>query len=526
MRRTFDVIVIGSGISGLSSAIILREKGLNVVVVTKEKEIAETNTNLAQGGIIAKKSGDSFARLRDDILKAGGGYNRIDAVELLAEKGPDFVFDFLIDKIGVDFSKNASGKLDYTEEAAHSKRRVLHYEDRTGDKIERKLIAYCQKVGVKILTEFTAVDLITNEHHSDDIQELYEEREVMGIYALNNVNGEVYTFFSHQVILATGGIGNLYQHTTNLPSATGDGLSMAYRAGAEIINAEFIQFHPTSFFHKDIKRFLISESLRGEGARLFNQKSEEFMMNYAPDLKDLAPRDVVSRAIYEEMGKVGTEYMFLEIASFYQGSEPLKKRFSKIYETCLKGGINILKEAIPIVPAAHYFCGGVKVDLQGRSSLKNLYAIGEVSCTGVHGANRLASTSLLEGLLWAKFSADDIAENNSKIAENRFAKIPNWKEPQHIEDFDSLLLVQDWKAIQMTMWNYAGIIRTQKGLIRAKADLEYYSHRIFKFYKTARLDKNIIELRNAVINASIIVNAALRNTKSSGCHFVKELSNY
>ena len=273
MRRTFDVIVLGSGISGLTAAIILREKGLNVVVVTKEKEIAETNTNRAQGGIIAKKNGDSFADLRDDILKAGGGYNRIDAVELLAEKGPGFVFDFLIDKIGVDFSKTAGGELDYTEEAAHSTRRVLHYEDRTGDKIERKLIAYCQKIGVEILTEFTAVDLITNEHHSDDIQELYEEREVMGVYALNNASGEVFTFFSHHVILATGGIGNLYQHTTNLPSATGDGLSMAYRAGAEIINAEFVQFHPTSFFHKDIKRFFDGLPEKTRATRKFYPES-------------------------------------------------------------------------------------------------------------------------------------------------------------------------------------------------------------------------------------------------------------
>ena len=521
MKKKFDVIIIGSGIAGLSSAIYLKENGLDVAVLTKEKELAETNTNYAQGGIIAWKKGDSPQKLKQDILTAGCNYNNIEAVELFAKRGPGLVFDFFIDKVGMEFSKTTNGNLDYTEEAAHSNRRVLHFEDHTGDKIESSLIDYAHQTGITFFPDHTAIDLITNEHHSQDIQELYNDREVMGVYALDNDSGEVVTFFSDQVILATGGIGNLYQHTTNPQLASGDGMSMAYRAGAEIINAEFIQFHPTSLFHKDIKRFLISESLRGEGAKLLNHEGEKFMERYAPKLKDLAPRDVVSRAIYAEMGRTGAEYMLLDIASYYKGEVPLEKRFSKIYQTCLEGGLDITKEPIPIVPAAHYFCGGVKVDLSGRTSISNLYAIGEVSCTGVHGANRLASASLLEGLLWAELAAEDIIKEDYQIKGSRFDSIPDWKKPEQVDDFDPLLLVQDWKAIQMTMWNYAGIIRTTKGLQRAKADLEYYSHRIFKFYKKARLDREMISLRNAVVNASIIVRAALRNSRSIGCHFIK-----
>ncbi|HOJ63732.1 MAG TPA: L-aspartate oxidase [Spirochaetota bacterium] len=521
MRKYFDVIIVGSGIAGLTSGIYLKEAGFNVIVITKNSEISECNTNYAQGGIVAYKEGDAKEKLIKDILEAGCNYNNYKAVEILAEEGPKLVFEFLIDKIGIDFSKNRNGKIDYTEEAAHSERRIIHYKDHTGEKIETSLIEYAKKINLPILTNFTAIDLITNNHHSEDYQELYKQREVMGVYVLDNLSGEVHTFFSSIVILATGGIGNLYQYTTNPASATGDGISMAYRSGADIINTEFIQFHPTALFHKDIKRFLISESLRGEGARLLNHKGEFFMEKYSP-LKDLAPRDVVARAIYEEINQSGKEYMFLDIAHYYKGEKPIKDRFSKIYETCLKGGIDITKDPIPIVPAAHYFCGGIKVDEFGRSSIKNLYAIGEVSCTGVHGANRLASISLLEGLLWAKRSSMDIIENFCAIKKERFEFIPDWKVPENVEEFDNILIYQDWKAIKLTMWNYAGIIRTKKGLERAQSDLNYYAHRIFKFYKEAKLTVDIIELRNAIVTAQIIVNSAIHNEKSIGCHYIKK----
>lgn len=519
MKRIHDVIIAGCGIAGLSAAIFLKEAGLDVVVITKEDDVFNTSTNLAQGGIVAWKQGDTPEQITEDILHAGCNYNNELAVKQFSEEGPDMVFDFLINKIGIEFTKTSQGNLDYTEEAAHSQRRILHFKDQTGYIIQNGLIEYARKINIPILTSHTAIDLITNNHHSRDCQEFYKPREVMGIYALNNQDQIIKTFFSHKVILATGGIGNLYQLTTNPSSSTGDGMSMAYRAGAEIINTEFIQFHPTALYHKDIRRFLISESLRGEGARLLDHDHKLFMERYS-HLCDLAPRDVVSRAIYREMERSGTEYMLLDIASYYKGKVPLKERFSKVYSTCLEGGIDITKEPIPIVPAAHYFCGGIKVDLVGKSSIKNLFAVGEVSCTGLHGANRLASTSLLEGLLWAKKASQNIITNFSRIGSYRFDTIPDWAEPKYNEEFDPLLLRQDWKSIQMTMWNYAGIVKTGKGLERAKADLNYYSHRILKFYKESKLNKDIIELRNAIVNASIIVNAAYHNTKSIGCHYI------
>lgn len=516
----YDAIVVGSGIAGLTAAIYLRDADKKVLVLTKTEDISETNTYHAQGGIIAWKKGDTPQTLKEDILQAGNHYNNLRAVNKFVNFGPKLVFDFLIDKLGIDFNRDNHGSYDYTEEAAHSQRRILHYQDHTGDKIEFSLLEFCQKNNIEIRNNYTAIDLITNNHHSTDTQELYRQRQTMGIYALNNQTGEVEKILSRNVILATGGIGNIYQYTSNPAAATGDGMSMAHRAGVEIINAEFIQFHPTLLFHKDIKRFLISESMRGEGAKLIDHDGNEFMHKYSP-LKELAPRDVVARAIYTEMNKQGKEYMLLDIASHYQGDTPLPKRFSKIYETCLCGGIDITKEPIPIVPAAHYFCGGIKVDLKGRTSLHHLYAIGEVSCTGLHGSNRLASSSLLEGLLWAKLAAEDIISQKNMVTPDRFATIPEWQQPNYNEEFDPVLLHQDWKVIQMVMWNYAGIIRNNKGLMRATADLNYLYHRILKFYKSAKLSRDIIELRNAVVNASIIVNAAIHNRHSIGCHYLE-----
>ncbi len=521
MNQIYDVIIIGTGIAGLTASIYLKEAGLNVIVVTKNDTINECNTNYAQGGIIAYKPEDSAEKLEKDILYAGCYYNNKQAVSTLANEGPKLVFDFLIDHLGIKFSTDDAGNLDYTEEAAHSERRILHYQDHTGDKIESSLIDYAAKIGVKILTSHTAVDLITNNHHSTDNQELYKPREVLGVYTLNNTTGDVESLFANKVILATGGVGNLFLYTTNPAAATGDGISMAYRAGADIINAEFVQFHPTALFHKDIKRFLISESLRGEGARLLNHNGEQFMSKYSPE-KELAPRDVVARAIYEEINKTGKEYVLLDLAHYYTGTKPIEERFYKIYHTCKNVGLDITKEAIPVVPAAHFFCGGIKVDNNGQASIKNLYAVGEVSCTGLHGANRLASDSLLEGMLWGKRAAQDIISKNEKIDTNRFLSIPDWKLPTTTKEFDKLLIYQDWNAIKMTMWNYCGIVRTHEGLARASADLNYYYHRIIKFYKEARLDKDIIELRNAIVTAQIIVSAAIHNDKSLGCHFIKE----
>ncbi len=520
MDEVYDVLIIGCGLAGLTAAIRLQEAGTSCLVVTKEQNPLESNTLHAQGGIIAWKDDDDPELLKKDILEAGMHCSNHSAVEELASSGPKLVFDFLVDHIGTKFSRDADGELAYTEEAAHSRRRILYFEDSTGEQIEKALHAYAEKIGLKILSDHTAVDLITNNHHSRDIQEIYMPREVLGAYVLDNRTGAVKSICAEKVILASGGIGNLYQHTTNPVGATGDGISMASHAGADIINAEYVQFHPTSLYHRDIKRFLVSESLRGEGARLLDIKGKPFMDEYS-SMGDLAPRDVVARSIFDRMAKDGSEYVLLDLASGYRGSLQIEKRFSQIYSTCLQGGIDITREPIPVVPAAHYFCGGVKADLCGRSSLKNLYALGEVSCTGVHGANRLASTSLLEALLWGWNCAGDIiSTRGSSVSHERFSYIPEWETPSVQEEFDPLLIQQDWKAIQLTMWNYVGIIRTAKGLKRAQADLGYYAHRIIQFYREAQLNRDIIELRHAVTAAGIITNAALRSTRTKGCHYL------
>jgi L-aspartate oxidase len=519
MREIVDVLIAGTGIAGLTAAIRCHQKGMKVLVVTKEDKIEETNTNYAQGGIIAWKEGNDPALLEHDIMEAGAHYNNAHLVYNFARKAPKLVFDFLIDCVGVQFSRNSLGELDYTDEAAHSQRRILHFEDHTGDAIQAALIAKCKELGIEIRSGWTAVDLITNDHHSENPQELYRPREVLGLYILENASGTVHTCFASAVLLATGGIGNIYHFTTNPPSATGDGIAMAARAGAEIINSEFVQFHPTALFHKDIKRFLVSESLRGEGAKLIDKQGRPFMHKYSAQ-EELAPRDVVTRAIYEEMALQGSEYMLLDLANHYKGESPIPERFSRIYQTCLKGGIDITRDPIPIVPAAHYFCGGIKVDEEGRASLARLYALGEVSCTGLHGANRLASTSMLEGLYWGCTTADDISASCMVAPEaDRLGSIPDWKVPEEAERFEKTLIYQDWNYIKLTMWNHAGIIRTRKGLERAQSDLNYHAHRITRFYREAVLNRDIIELRNGTETARMVVSAAIHNERSSGCHF-------
>ncbi len=515
-----DVLILGTGIAGLTTAISSREKGLSVLVITKNSKIEEANTNYAQGGIIAYTPEDKPELLEKDILNAGCNINSFETVARYSREAPHTVQEFLAAHVGVAFSRNEKGELDYTEEAAHSIRRIVHFEDHTGDAIEHSLIAFAKKIGVVVRTDCTAIDLITTDHHSLDMQEKYHESEVLGVYALDNKNGHVETIFARSVVLATGGIGNIYQFTTNPASASGDGLAMAARAGAAIINAEFMQFHPTALFHKDIKRFLISESLRGEGAKLLDPEGKPFMKRYSSQA-ELAPRDVVARALFEEMSKLGCEYLLLDIANHYTGKEPLEKRFSRIYETCKKGGIDITKQPIPIVPAAHYFCGGIRVNAEGKTSIKRLYAAGEVACTGLHGANRLASTSLLEGLYGGLKTAEYLAQNieREESFSKRCSSIPDWRIPSKAETFEPSLIYQDWKYIKLTMWNHAGIIRTKKGLERAQADLNYHAHRITSFYREAVPTRDIIELRNAVGTACIVVSHAIHNEKSVGCHY-------
>ena len=519
-RNEFDLLIIGSGIAGLNAAIAASANGLSVAVISKEEALLECNTRCAQGGIVGRADEDTPELLEQDIMYAGDNINSLEAVRLLIREGPDLVEEFLSKKLNVPFSRNSDNKFDLTNEAAHSIRRIYHVLDKTGEAIETELLHHIEGVEeLKTFTSCTAVDLITNTHNSANPQDRYSKTRVMGAYVLDGDTGKVSIFFAPTVILATGGVGNLFLHTSNIPGATGDGIAMAYRIGAEILHAEYVQFHPTLLFHRDMKRFLISESLRGEGARLINRREEYFMEKYDKQRKDLAPRDEVARAIYREMVNEDSEYVRLSTRGIKGIS--IERRFPKIFHTCRSVGIDIRKEPIPVVPAAHYFCGGIKVNLSGETSISGLYAIGETSCTGIHGANRLASISLLEGMLWGRRAGEEILKKRTRLPAKLKKNIPDWIYPRSEKVFDPVLVHQDMKTIRSTMWHYAGIIRSRNRLLRAMADLDYFSHRVEQFYREAKLTRRIVELRNSVLTSSLIVRAALINTTSTGCHYIE-----
>ncbi len=514
----FDAIVIGAGIAGTSAAIRLARAGVDVCLVSKGEDPLESNSRYAQGGIVARGPDDSPEILRKDILEAGDNINSIEAVSLLSEKGPALVNSFLADELGVPFVTNGEEFL-FTREAAHTVRRILHVQDYTGRSIMEHLAQASAKEGkIHRLTNYTAIDIITSSHHSQDYQVRYRENRALGMYLLNNETGEVVPAFAGAVVLATGGAGDIYQHTSNPAGAVGDGIAMAYRAGVEILNAEYIQFHPTTLYHRDSDRFLISESVRGEGARLMDRSGEYFMQRYSPKHKDLAPRDEVARAIYRQIEKNKSGYVYLDATNIKDFD--LKERFPSIFDACIKVGIDIRKEPIPVVPAAHYSCGGVKVNLEGRTSLQGLYAVGETACTGVHGANRLASVSLLEGLFFGIQSADKIISELAPLQDSLMRSIPPWISPPGETSFDPVLIRSDLNQIKSTMWNYVGIIRTKKRLYRAHSDLNYLSHRIGRFYRKAALRRDVVELRNAIQTALVVTRSAINNNHSIGCHYL------
>jgi L-aspartate oxidase len=544
-REHYPALVIGTGIAGLTTAFTLASAGLNVLLVTKAKDPADCNTSWAQGGIIYQGENDSPDKLVGDILRAGAGISNQEAAQFLAEEGPKVVKALLLDEMHVPFS-TAEGELDLTQEGAHSVSRIIHAGDATGRAIETTLLNRVKsEPNITLATNITAIDLLTTHHHPADMQVRYRlTNECVGAYLLDNETNNVFTVFADYTVLATGGVGQIYLHSTNTRNAIGDGVVMAHRAGARILNAEYVQFHPTALADKKANHFLISEALRGEGARLKNQRGEYFMERYAPELKDLAPRDIVARAIVEEMTRNKDEFVYLDLANFYDGHQPIPERFPNIHKACKDLGVDIERDPIPVVPAAHYFCGGVLVNTLGETTMSRLYAIGETSCSGLHGANRLASTSLLEGLTWGYYAAQSIISKRASAqssaspqVQRAFSSatagkgavptailqtIPDWQAPGKENLEDPALILQDWTTIQHTMWNYVGIVRTFERLKRAVADMQHLGSRLTKYYHESMISKSIVELFHGQQMASIVASAAIRNPRSIGAHFRKD----
>jgi len=515
-----DVLVIGCGISGATVALELaRDPGCRITVVTKTSDPLECNTYYAQGGIIYQGEDDGPERLVEDLIRAGDGMNSLRAVEILAREGPELVHRLLVRKYKVPFTVDGYNRLELTREAVHSTNRIAHVHDATGRAIQEKLVeALGRHPNIQLLTQHTAVDLLTPSHHSLDRLAIYEPLSCVGAYVFDQVADQVRTILAKVTVLASGRLGQVFMHTTNPASATGDGLAMAYRAGARIINAEYVQFHPTVFYQRGRARFLISEALRGEGARLLNAHGEPFMHRYAPQWGDLAPRDVVARGIHLEMLRTDALHVYLDLASVMPSAR-IAERFPNICSSCREYGVDATAEPIPVVPAAHYLCGGVWVDEWGRTSLQRLYAIGEVSCTGVHGANRLGSASLLEGLVWGVRAAANIRTGlpDGRVVDSR--NIPHWQTERATDPADPVLIEHDMGTIKHTMWYYVGLVRRRRRLERALRDLSNLRQDIDAFYRTTRLSPGIIGLRNAGLAAIVVARAAWENRESRGCHY-------
>src|SRR5215472_15460740 len=508
--KEYDFAIIGSGIAGLSFALKAARHG-SVAVITKRKG-ADTNTAWAQGGIACVTSDeDSFQLHLRDTLEAGAGLCDEAVVRTIVTEGPERIRELA--DLGVQFDeREASGhrELDLGKEGGHSKRRVLHVRDATGKEIEETLLRQlARQSNTELLENHMAVDLITAAKLGFAIED-----RCLGVYVLNEKSGEVETIRSDRIVLATGGCGKVYLYTTNPGIATGDGVAMAWRGGLEIANMEFIQFHPTCLFHAEAKSFLISEAVRGEGGILRNDRGEDFMKRYDPR-GSLAPRDIVARAINAEIKRSGARCVFLDIT--HRSPEFIRERFPHIYQTCLRFGIDMSKQAIPVVPAAHYQCGGIKTDVDGAASLPGLYAIGEVACTGMHGANRLASNSLLEGLVVAHRAV--AAATQTRQTRKQKVPLPEWRSG-NVHDVDEMVVIyHNWDEIRRLMWDYVGIVRTVKRLQRASARLRNLQREIREFYWNFKVSVDLLELRNLAEVAALIVDSALCRKESRGLHY-------
>ena len=501
-----DVLVVGSGVAGLAFALKMADHA-NVLIVTK-RDKAESNTNYAQGGVAAVLSpSDSFEDHVNDTLVCGDGLCEKDVVEKIVRTAPACIKELL--EIGADFNRTESGDLDLGIEGGHSKRRIVHSDDLTGREIERVLLnAVSGHPSITILENHIAVNLVTRNN------------QCIGCYVLDKKSSMIKNFVSKVTVLATGGIGRVFSHTTNPDVATGDGIAMAYRAGATIMDMEFTQFHPTTLYNPSAESFLISESLRGEGAILSDKKGHRFMGSYSP-MMELAPRDIVARAIDNELKKSGESYVLLDISM--KAPEFVKSRFPGIYEQCLSFGIDITKEPIPVVPAAHYCCGGVRATVEGETDVGNLYAIGETACTGLHGANRLASNSIIEGLVCAHHAAKKCGELlKKKVSLRPFSP---WEPGKAVDSDEMIIITHNREEIRRLMWNYVGIVRSNNRLARAKDRIDLLTREIDKYYWDFIINSDLVELRNIVLVAQLIIESALMRKETRGIHYSLDYPN-
>ncbi len=507
MRVECDLLVIGSGVAGLTFA-LEASKHAKVTILTKRSRF-ESNTNYAQGGIAAVLDPeDSIDAHVADTLATGGGLSDPEVVNIVVGDGPLRVKELI--ELGAKFSRRESdGELDLTREGGHSARRVIHAGDITGREVQRALLdAVAQNDQIEILEDHMAIDLIEQSRFGGP------SRRVVGAYALHEPTGDVHTYIAKATILAAGGAGKVYLYTSNPDVATGDGVAMAYRAGAQIGNMEFFQFHPTSLYHPEAKSFLISEALRGEGGVLRLGDGTAFMEKHH-EMKDLAPRDVVARAIDWEMKRSGEDHVFLDMTHLEDSY--VAERFPNIHGMCLRYGVDMTKKPIPVVPAAHYMCGGVVIDHEGRTSLPGLWAIGEVTCSGLHGANRLASNSLLEGLVYGHRVAQTLAACN--LPAGPVGEVPDWDVGSAVRSDEAVIVTQNWDEIRRFMWNYVGIVRTDKRLKRAARRIAMLQDEIREYYWAHLVNRDMLELRNIADVAELIILCAIARKESRGLHY-------
>lgn len=518
MKVESDFLVIGSGIAGLSFALQAANHG-RVAIITK-RDVAESATRYAQGGIASVFSTeDSFDAHVQDTMVAGAGICHEDVVRMVVEEGPGTIRNLI--EWGVKFTTTTTGDAyDLTREGGHSARRILHAEDITGREIERALVeAARQHPNIEIFEYHIAIDLITCAKIA---RQPVSDNYCKGAHALDIKGNKVVTFASRTTLLASGGAGKVYLYTCNPDVASGDGVAMAYRAGATVANMEFMQFHPTTLFHPHAKSFLISEAVRGEGAILRRRDGTAFMEKYH-HLKDLAPRDIVARAIDNEMKTYGDDCVYLDIT--HEPADFVRSRFPNIYQTCLEFGLDMTKDWLPVVPAAHYLCGGVKVNSNGETDIPGLYAIGEVACTGLHGANRLASNSLLEAAVYAGRAARHAAETLAQRPAVKGDATPGWDSGTATNSDEMVVVSQNWDEIRRFMWNYVGIVRSTKRLERAMRRIKLIQEEIHDYYWNFIITSDLIELRNIATVAELIVSCAQMRKESRGLHYTIDYPN-